>query len=246
MSTIAETTKSVSSKLSMFTNKESIRTIIEIILLIAVCYYFNKKHSKTFKHLEEMSQRLEDQEDMIEKQNNLIKDLTEKVEMLMTQKQVRQHESPQYTTAPPSPPKVTQYTTAPPSQKVTQLPQYEAPSPPSQKMTQLPQYEAPPPSQKVTQLPQYEAPPPPPSQKVTQLPQYEAPPQQVNKVSPPEVRQEPSQQVNKVSPPEVSEAPKPISSVKKRARSLESSPSVEILDDDDFENELKSELDELS
>ena len=91
MSTTVGTTNadSIASKFSMFTNKDSIRTIIEIIVLIGVCYYFNSKHSKTFKHLEEMSQRLEDQEDMIEKQNLLIKDLSDKVQMLM-QKQVPQ------------------------------------------------------------------------------------------------------------------------------------------------------------
>ena len=116
------TTNSVSSKLSMFASKESIRTIIEIVVLIGVCYYFNKKHAKTFKHLEEMSQRLEDQEDIIEKQNAAIKDLSDKVEILM-QKQVRQPAQQQATHTPfPSP----QYQSFQP-QKVTQLPPFQSP-----------------------------------------------------------------------------------------------------------------------
>ena len=118
MSTTVGTTTSVSSKLSMFASKESIRTIIEIVVLIGVCYYFNKKHAKTFKHLEEMSQRLEDQEDMIEKQNAVIKDLSDKVETLL-QKQVRQPTQQQISDNY-QPQKVGQTTTQHFPQKVTQ------------------------------------------------------------------------------------------------------------------------------
>jgi len=145
MSTTVGTTNSVSSKLSMFASKESIRTIIEIVVLIGVCYYFNKKHAKTFKHLEEMSQRLEDQEDMIEKQNAAIKELSEKVEMLM-QKQVRQpppqqqvSDTPQNQSSPP------QYQSPPPQyqsfqpQKVSQLPQFQSPLP---QVTELPKFQS--------------------------------------------------------------------------------------------------------
>jgi hypothetical protein len=142
---VGTTTNSVSSKLSMFASKESIRTIIEIVVLIGVCYYFNKKHAKTFKHLEEMSQRLEDQEDMIEKQNATIKDLSEKVEMLM-RKQVKQ-----------------------PAQQQVETPQYQPPpqfqSFQPQKVTQLPQFLSPPPAQS-SELPKFQVTAPPKQEKV--------------------------------------------------------------------------------
>ena len=138
MSTTVGTTttnNSVSSKLSMFASKESIRTIIEIIVLIGVCYYFNKKHAKTFKHLEEMSQRLEDQEDMFEKQNAVIKDLSEKVEMLM-QKQVRQPTQ---------------------QQQVSDTPQYQSFQP--QKVTQLHPFQSPPQTHVAHEQPKFQSPP---------------------------------------------------------------------------------------
>ena len=135
------TTNSVSSKLSMFASKESIRTIIEIVVLIGLCYYFNKKHAKTFKHLEEMSQRLEDQEDMIEKQNAAIKELSEKVETLM-QKQVRQ--PPQQQLDPPQFQPPPQFQSPPQFQPPPQFQSYQP-----QKVTQLPQFQ---PAQ-VTELP---------------------------------------------------------------------------------------------
>ncbi len=57
-------------------NKDMIRIIIEVIVFIGICYYFNSKNTKTLKHIEDLSQRIEEQEDENEKMKNTIAELT--------------------------------------------------------------------------------------------------------------------------------------------------------------------------
>lgn len=57
-------------------NKEVVRLVIECVVLVGIFYYFNKKISKLSKHIEEISQKLELQDDLIEKQNFTITELT--------------------------------------------------------------------------------------------------------------------------------------------------------------------------
>lgn len=57
-------------------NKEVIRLVIECVVLVGVFYYFNKKISNLSKHIEEISQKLELQDDLIEKQNLTITELS--------------------------------------------------------------------------------------------------------------------------------------------------------------------------
>jgi len=56
-------------------NKDLIRLAIECFVLLGVFYYFNKKILKLSKHIEEISQKLELQDDLIEKQNLTITEL---------------------------------------------------------------------------------------------------------------------------------------------------------------------------
>ena len=223
MSTTVGTTttnNSVSSKLSMFASKESIRTIIEIIVLIGVCYYFNKKHAKTFKHLEEMSQRLEDQEDMFEKQNAVIKDLSEKVEMLM-QKQVRQPTQ---------------------QQQVSDTPQYQSFQP--QKVTQLHPFQSPPQTHVAHEQPKFQSPPQ--THVAHEQPKFQSPPQTHVAHEQHKLQSRTNTPPEKVEDKVILQQ-EDSSTKKKRARSPgpESSSAVEILNDDDMENELENELKEL-
>jgi prefoldin subunit 5 len=63
-------------------NKEVVRLIVEIIVFLGICYYFNSKNAKTLKHIEDLSQRLEEQEDENEKMRHKISELTSSVEEL--------------------------------------------------------------------------------------------------------------------------------------------------------------------
>jgi prefoldin subunit 5 len=63
-------------------NKEVIRIIAEVLVFIGICYYFNSKNTKTLKHIEDLSQRLEEQEDENEKMRNTISALTNSVDEL--------------------------------------------------------------------------------------------------------------------------------------------------------------------
>jgi hypothetical protein len=63
-------------------NKDIVRIIVEVLVLIGICYYFNSRNSKTLKHMEELSQRMEEQEDENEKTRNKISELTTVIESL--------------------------------------------------------------------------------------------------------------------------------------------------------------------
>ncbi len=64
---------SIQSGLSMIKeNKEIIRLVLECLVVLFLFYYFNKRISKMTKHIEEISQRLELQDDLIQKQTRII------------------------------------------------------------------------------------------------------------------------------------------------------------------------------
>jgi hypothetical protein len=47
-------------------NKDIIRIGIEIVVLGVICYYFHLKHNKTTKHIEDISQKMEERDDEID------------------------------------------------------------------------------------------------------------------------------------------------------------------------------------
>ncbi len=57
-------------------NKEVIRLLIECAVIVGILYYFNKRISNLSKHIEEISQKLELQDDIIEKQDLTITELS--------------------------------------------------------------------------------------------------------------------------------------------------------------------------
>jgi hypothetical protein len=57
-------------------NTQLIHIVSEIVVLFGVTFYFSSKNKKIMSHIEELAQRLEDQEDHIQKLENSIKQMT--------------------------------------------------------------------------------------------------------------------------------------------------------------------------
>jgi hypothetical protein len=60
-------------------NKSIIHIVSQIIGLFGVTFYFNQKNKKLMSHIEDLVQRLEEQEATIERHENLVKKLNERV-----------------------------------------------------------------------------------------------------------------------------------------------------------------------
>ena len=56
-------------------NKQIIHIVTEIIAAIVIIFYFSSKYKKLLGHIEDLSQRLEEQEDIIQKHELIIKQL---------------------------------------------------------------------------------------------------------------------------------------------------------------------------
>jgi uncharacterized coiled-coil protein SlyX len=61
-------------------NTNIIRIIIEVVVVISICYYFISKNTRTLKHVEELSQRVEEQEYENEKMRIQISELTASID----------------------------------------------------------------------------------------------------------------------------------------------------------------------
>jgi predicted O-linked N-acetylglucosamine transferase (SPINDLY family) len=63
----------------LFENKQIIHIATEVVVLLGITFYFSQKNKKLLEHIEDLSQRLEDQEDMIQKHEQIIKQLVQAV-----------------------------------------------------------------------------------------------------------------------------------------------------------------------
>ena len=63
-------------------NKQMLHIISEIIVLIGLTFYFNQKNKKLLNHIEDLAQRLEEQEELIQKHENIIIKLVSSVNEL--------------------------------------------------------------------------------------------------------------------------------------------------------------------
>jgi hypothetical protein len=59
----------------LFENKQIIHIASEFVVLTGLTFYFSSKNKKLLEHIEDLSQRLEEQEDIIQKHDNSIKEL---------------------------------------------------------------------------------------------------------------------------------------------------------------------------
>lgn len=58
-------------------NKQIIHIAAEIVVLIGITFYFSSKNKKLSDHIEDLSQRLEEQEDLIQKHEQIIRQLVQ-------------------------------------------------------------------------------------------------------------------------------------------------------------------------
>ena len=83
-------------------NKQTIiHIIVESVIIISITVYFNKKNNKLEKKIEEIFKKYEIQEDLIKKNDEIIKSLTEHIQILYKKNQYyenkiqSQYEKPQ-------------------------------------------------------------------------------------------------------------------------------------------------------
>lgn len=73
------------SELKIFDNKQLIHIASEVVVLIGVIYHFSSKNKKLMGHIEELAQKIEDQELQIQEMKGLIKQLNQKVDVGFSQ-----------------------------------------------------------------------------------------------------------------------------------------------------------------
>lgn len=61
-------------------NKQIIHIVVEIVIILGIFFYFSQKNKKLMKHINDLTQRLEEQEDIIQKHEQMINKLAEMIE----------------------------------------------------------------------------------------------------------------------------------------------------------------------
>ena len=61
----------------LFENKQIIHIASEILILLGLTFYFNQKNKKLLGYIEDLSQRVETQEDLLQKHEEIIKKLVD-------------------------------------------------------------------------------------------------------------------------------------------------------------------------
>jgi hypothetical protein len=62
---------------TLLEKKNIIHIVTEIVVIVAITFYFSAKHKKLLNHIENLSKRLEEQEDLIQKHDKIITQLIE-------------------------------------------------------------------------------------------------------------------------------------------------------------------------
>jgi hypothetical protein len=60
-------------------NKQLLHVAGEVVILLGVTYFFTQKHKKIMAHVEDLAQRLEEQDEMIQKHEQVIRKLVETI-----------------------------------------------------------------------------------------------------------------------------------------------------------------------
>lgn len=68
-----------------FDNKQLVHIASEVVVLVGLTFYFSSKNKKMLTHIEELSQRIEDQEDHIQKLEQSIQQINQKFDSLVQQ-----------------------------------------------------------------------------------------------------------------------------------------------------------------
>lgn len=75
---------------TLLEKKEIIHIASEVIVIVGIVYYFNQKNKTLLTHIEDLVQRIEEQEDLLQKHEQIIKNLVENLNHLANS----QHERP--------------------------------------------------------------------------------------------------------------------------------------------------------
>jgi hypothetical protein len=80
---------------TLFTNNKQmmVHIVSEIVVLVGITFYFNQKNKKLMAHIEDLAQRVEEQEDLLQKHDQIIKQLVDHLskQQAMTQQNIVQH-----------------------------------------------------------------------------------------------------------------------------------------------------------
>jgi seryl-tRNA synthetase len=68
-------------KMSLLENKQLTHVISEVVALVGLTFYFSSQNKKLSNHIEEIAQRLEEQEDQIQKLEGMLRQLAMNVNM---------------------------------------------------------------------------------------------------------------------------------------------------------------------
>lgn len=85
------------SKLFTENKQTMVHIVSEVVVLVGLTFYFNQKNKKLRAHIEDLAQRLEEQEDLLQKHDQIIKQLVEHVSkqrVVMPQKMVNPTQAP--------------------------------------------------------------------------------------------------------------------------------------------------------
>lgn len=63
----------------LFENKQIIHIAIEVIIIAGIVFYFSSKNKKLLQHIENLSQRLEEQDELLQKHEKIINQLVIKI-----------------------------------------------------------------------------------------------------------------------------------------------------------------------
>ena len=123
----------------MKNNEKLVHIVCEIVILFMLTYYFNRKNSNLFKHIEDISSRLEEQEDEIES----LKEQLLQISKFITSEPPSNMQPQPPSNMQPQPPSNMQ--PQPPSNMQHQPPSNMQPQPPSNMQPQPPSNMQPPP-----------------------------------------------------------------------------------------------------
>ena len=67
-------------------NKQIIHIVSEIVIILGITFYFTQKNKKLMNHINDLTQRIEEQEDILQKHEQMITKLSDMVEELSNRK----------------------------------------------------------------------------------------------------------------------------------------------------------------
>lgn len=118
-------------------NKQIIQIAAEVVIIVALFFYFNHKHKRLMNHIEDLAQRLEEQDEMIKKHEQIIKQLVEHINRIsqIPPQNTYSQTPPRVIVPKPQNKNIKQSSAVSRSKRITEIDQKEHTEPPMQKPT---------------------------------------------------------------------------------------------------------------